>query len=105
THPRRRSVLAAGGRLHRRALGRAIQPRHLPDVLRDGISGDRRDVPQPAAEKERRRVNAATATAPLSRARTPATSSAPRWPTRRRCLYGTTCRSSASSDARWLTAG
>ena len=36
--------LAAGRRLHRRAFRRAVQPRHLPGVLRDGLGGARRDV-------------------------------------------------------------
>src|SRR4030095_8893767 len=50
--PRRRSVLAAGGRLYWRPFGSAVQPPHLPRVLRHDLCGARRNVAgQDAAEQ------------------------------------------------------
>ena len=46
-------VLAAGRRLHRRPFRSAVQPRHLPRVLRHDLRGARRDVAgEDAAEEE-----------------------------------------------------
>ncbi len=50
-HPRRRSVLAASGRVRRGTFRRPVQPRHLPAVLREGLGRDRRAVAQQAAPR------------------------------------------------------
>ena len=40
THPRRPELLAAARELRQRAHQRPVQPRHLPDLLRDGEARD-----------------------------------------------------------------
>ncbi len=65
--------LAAGRGLRRGALRRAVQPRHLPAVLREGVRRDRRDVAQPPAA----RVTARGRAGPLYATDRPATAKIP----------------------------
>ena len=85
--------LAAGRGLRRGALRRAVQPRHLPAVLREGVGRDRRDVAQPPA--------ALTAQPFYATTDPPRREFRPRFqrrrpPTRRTCRCGTRCTVRAS---------